>query len=283
MTRSGELFPVFILLFVAMFFSPVCSYAFDVEISPKEIMPGDPFIVKVSGSSSAPDVIFEGRSLALSGCGKDCYVCIGALDVNADPVGNHKVQISNSSKSMDLELIVKPAAFPEIHLTLSQDRVVLSPENLKRSQEEKQKLDAIFMQIGSRIWTDVFTYPVSTEVSSPFGVKRLINKKMNSIHRGIDMRAKAGDPVKAANTGRVVLAEELFFGGNTVVIDHGLGVFTFYMHLSEFSVSNGDLVAKGQAIGLAGSTGRSSGPHLHFGIKVQSISVNPVSFLRLGI
>ncbi len=89
--------------------------------------------------------------------------------------------------------------------------------------------------------------------------------------------------IEASNRGRVVLAEELFFGGNTVVVDHGQGIFTVYMHLSEFNVSPGDLVEKNAVIGYVGSTGRSNGPHLHFGVKVAGINTNPVSLTRLKL
>jgi len=99
----------------------------------------------------------------------------------------------------------------------------------------------------------------------------------------VDIRGKEGDRVAASNRGRVVLAEELFFGGNTVILDHGQGIFTIYMHLSSFNVKPDDLVSTGDVIGSVGSSGRSSGPHLHFGVKVLGISVNPVSFAKLRL
>jgi len=261
----------------------VHAYAFDAVIAPDAIKPGDPFVVKVSGSVTEPVAVFEGRKLAAATCGKECYFFVAATDVEAESGSSRIIRISNETKNTELQFRLAPGSFPEIHLTLAQDKVVLSPENLKRAEAEKKRLNQLFSQTNDKIWTDSFAYPLSTEVSSHFGVKRIINKKTNSIHRGIDMRAKTGDPVKAVNAGRVALAEELFFGGNTIIVDHGLGIFSIYMHLSELKVQEGDFVALGKVVGLAGSTGRSSGPHLHFGIKVQSVSVNPVSFLGLGI
>jgi len=110
-----------------------------------------------------------------------------------------------------------------------------------------------------------------------------MNKTWTSIHRGIDIKGLEGDEVKASNNGRVVLAQELFFGGNTIILDHGQGIHTVYMHLSQLHVDCGDAVSKGDVIGLLGSTGRSTGPHLHFGVKISNISVNPLSVLKLGL
>lgn len=272
-----------LLLFGLLLVFSVHAYAFNAVIDPDEIKPGDPFLIKVSGSTTEPVAVFDGKKLTAGSCGKDCYFFIGATDVASETGGSRTVLISNDIKNAELQFRLAPVSFPEIHLTLAQDKVVLSPENLKRVQAEKQRLDELFTQIGSKMWADAFVYPLSTEVSSPFGAKRIINKKTNSIHRGIDMRAKTSDPVKAVNAGKVALAEELFFGGNTIIIDHGLNIFSIYMHLSELKVKAGDAVALGQVVGLAGSTGRSSGPHLHFGVKVNSVSVNPASFLGLGL
>ena len=123
--------------------------------------------------------------------------------------------------------------------------------------------------------------PLANEISTAFGTRRIINDKVMSSHRGLDIRGKTGEPVRASNNGRVVLAQDLFYGGNTVVLDHGQGIYTIYMHLSHFKVQEREMVSKGETVGLVGSTGRSTGPHLHFGVKVQNISVNPLSFTRL--
>ncbi|MBN2655250.1 MAG: M23 family metallopeptidase [Nitrospirae bacterium] len=252
------------------------------KISPDVIKPGDPFILKVESSGSEPSAVFEGRALPQLRCGNDCYLFIGAVDVAASP-GRYAVNVSSSSKSATAEFDLQDGNFREIYLTLSQDKVFLSPENLERVIKEKSMLDAVFLSKTPVLWTGSFVYPLDSDVTSDFGIKRIINKNTTSIHRGIDMRAKTGDLVRASNTGRVVIAQELFYGGNTVIVDHGIGIFTIYMHLSEFKISKGDMVSKNQIVGLAGSTGRSSGPHLHFGVKIQSLSVNPVSFLGLGI
>ena len=110
-----------------------------------------------------------------------------------------------------------------------------------------------------------------------------MNGKWVSIHRGVDMKGKTGEEIKASNRGKVVLNEDLFFGGRTIILDHGQGVFTIYMHLSEALVKPEDMVSKGAVIGLVGSSGRATGPHLHFGVKVMDLSVNPVSLIKLKL
>jgi murein DD-endopeptidase MepM/ murein hydrolase activator NlpD len=123
--------------------------------------------------------------------------------------------------------------------------------------------------------------PLENETSTLFGTKRILNKKRVSVHKGLDIKWE--EEVKASNSGRVVLAEELFFGGNTIILDHGQGIYTIYMHLSEFNITPEDIISKGDVIGLVGSSGRSTGPHLHFGVKVLNINTNPISLVKLNL
>jgi murein DD-endopeptidase MepM/ murein hydrolase activator NlpD len=125
--------------------------------------------------------------------------------------------------------------------------------------------------------------PLENDISLRFGTKRIMNRKMISVHRGVDIRGKKGEQIRASNNGRIVLAGELFLGGNTIIIDHGQGIYSIYMHLSKFNSDVNDSVSRGDVIGHVGSTGRSTGPHLHFGIKVNTISVNPFSLIRLPL
>jgi murein DD-endopeptidase MepM/ murein hydrolase activator NlpD len=125
--------------------------------------------------------------------------------------------------------------------------------------------------------------PLDTAVSTAYGTRRIFNHKHESIHRGMDLRGTEGAPVHACNAGKVVMTDDLFFGGRTLVIDHGMGIFSLYMHLSGFASAPGDAVNKGDVIGYVGATGRSSGPHLHFGVKVRGISVNPASLMNLEL
>jgi len=150
-------------------------------------------------------------------------------------------------------------------------------------EKENKKLKDIRQNVSERMWEGKFMPPLENEISTVFGTKRVMNEKWTSVHRGMDIRGKEGEQVRASNSGKVVLSEELFYGGNTLVLDHGRGIFSIYMHLSGFNVKSGDIVSKGDAIGLVGSSGRSTGPHLHFGVKVAGINVNPVSLMKLEL
>ena len=119
-----------------------------------------------------------------------------------------------------------------------------------------------------------------TRISSPFGVRRFINKNPVGFHKGVDFAAPLGTPVFATLSGKVVLARKLYLTGNTIVIDHGWCLMSLYAHLSKIEVKEGQFVRQGQEIGKVGSTGRSTGPHLHFGVYLNDVAVDPVEFLK---
>ncbi len=124
-----------------------------------------------------------------------------------------------------------------------------------------------------------FVLPRRDVVTSVFGQRRLFNHQLRSRHTGYDIDGRPGDPIYAANSGRVVLARNFFFNGNAVYIDHGLGLYTAYMHLSSFAVSEGEWVERGDLIGRVGATGRVTGPHLHWGLYLQGTALDPSSLL----
>ena len=132
-----------------------------------------------------------------------------------------------------------------------------------------------------RLWTKTFTRPAKGIDTSPFGVRRTFNGKIEGRHRGLDIDGKNGDPIVATNDGKVVLvADDFYYIGNAVFIDHGAGLFTIYFHMTKTLVSQGERVKRGQRIGTIGKTGRVTGPHLHFGVKVADTYVNPVDLLK---
>jgi len=131
------------------------------------------------------------------------------------------------------------------------------------------------------LWSGAFERPTDTETSGVFGSARVYNGKKKSQHLGLDFRASTGTPVHATNAGTVILARPLYFEGNCVMLDHGQGLVTVYMHLSEFKVKEGDRVAAGQLIALSGGTGRSTGPHLHFAVRWRGEYLDPRTLLEL--
>jgi murein DD-endopeptidase MepM/ murein hydrolase activator NlpD len=132
-----------------------------------------------------------------------------------------------------------------------------------------------------RMWQATFARPRQSQISSVFGTRREFNGVLQSRHMGVDFRGRTGEPVHAANDGIVALTGDLYYSGNSVFLDHGAGLVTAYLHLSETLVAPGDTVMKGQLIGRVGMTGRVTGPHLHWIAKYGRISVDPLSLLTL--
>ena len=258
--------------------------AFRTEVLPNEIKAGDAFIVKITSETTShnPIAYISNKRLHFSSCGETCFIAIGAVTTETKP-GNYTINIKVGHEKRNLTLVVNPAHFPTLNLTLPEDKVFLSSENLKRVKKEEKLLRSLFQRVTEKLWDGSFILPLENDFSTAFGAKRILNQKRISIHRGLDITGKMGEEVKAANHGRIVFSEELFFGGKTVIIDHGQGIYTIYMHLSKFNVQQNAIIKKGDIIGFVGATGRATGPHLHFGVKVLNTNTNPVSFVKLDL
>lgn len=282
---SSLLSSLFLFIFSAYScFESTPVNAFHAEVLPHEIKQGDAFLIKVTNvpASSRPISDLNKKQIYFSSCGDACFIAVGAIEIKTTP-GIYNVNILVGKQQKTLTFTVDHTSFPTLNLTLPDEKVFLSPENLKRAKKESKKLQSLFQGVSEKLWHGRFILPLANDFSTAFGTKRIMNKKRVSVHRGLDIRGKTGERVKASNHGRVVLAEELFFGGNTVIIDHGQGIYTIYMHLSEFKVQSGAIISKGDTIGFVGASGRATGPHLHFGVKVHTISVNPVSLVELRL
>jgi murein DD-endopeptidase MepM/ murein hydrolase activator NlpD len=172
--------------------------------------------------------------------------------------------------------------FPEEHITVKKEMVHLSSKDLERVRSDQLAMAEAIKGVSSDIrWSSPFVWPVKSEITSPFGLRRFFNGEQRSPHSGVDIRAGEGDVIKAANSGVVALARDCFFSGKTLVLDHGGGLFTMYAHLSSFHARVGDIVHKGDIIGFAGSSGRATGPHLHWGVSLLGTRVDPVSLMEL--
>ena len=189
-----------------------------------------------------------------------------------------KLDISIAGKQIkeNINIQVLKKKYPEQQLSVDPKFVELSKENLARHQAERKIVNAVMAKrTPTRHWQLPMLRPVPGAISSLFGVQRMFNGVPRSSHKGLDLRAAEGDPIKACADGTVVLAADHFFSGNVVYIDHGLGVFTVYCHMSKINVAEGDFVRAGDLVGLIGSTGRVTGPHLHLSAIVLSTSVDP--------
>jgi murein DD-endopeptidase MepM/ murein hydrolase activator NlpD len=184
------------------------------------------------------------------------------------------------------KIAVTEAHYPKIRakLTVEGKFTEPSPEQVKRIEEDtKTKQEYLSRVTPEREWSGNFAAPAQAENSDVFGSQRIFNDKAQRPHFGLDYRVPTGTPVAAMNSGTVLLARPLYFEGNCVVIDHGQGLLTLYLHLSEFKVKEGELVKRGQEIGLSGGTGRATGPHLHVAVRWQGTYLDPARLMRLSL
>jgi murein DD-endopeptidase MepM/ murein hydrolase activator NlpD len=213
----------------------------------------------------------------------------GLLGVDLEkPPGAYKLsvalQLTNGKRaSCTASIPVRKGIFATEKLQVGKQFVEPDPEQIKRANAERQRLRDIFATTTpDKLWQGTFRVPLDgVTTGGNFGKRRVLNGQPGSPHGGVDFPATTGTPVHATQRGRVVLAEELFFSGNTVVLDHGLGIYTFYGHLSEITAKVGDDLDVGAVLGKVGATGRVTGPHLHWGLTVEGARVNPLQIVKL--
>ena len=211
-----------------------------------------------------------------------------ALDPNLGRINISAVRASGDrfvcTRSVDVTL----GEFKMVHarvdrLRVNQRFVELDEKDVERSKHESKLMQEIFATVTTeRYWTGIFHPPLRTmQPRGNFGRRRVFNGEPRAPHTGEDLRASLGTSVYAPQSGKVVLAKNLFFAGNTVIVDHGLGLYTFFAHLSAFSVKEGDLVKIGQRLGRVGATGRVTGAHLHWSARLGNSRFDPLQLLDL--
>lgn len=189
---------------------------------------------------------------------------------------------SGTAESCSMAITVRTGKFPTERLTVEQKFVQPDPDQEKRAEEDQKKMRAIYDTITpQRLWDGKFQFPLKgVTTGGNFGRRRILNGQPRSPHAGVDFPAAAGTPVFASQSGKVMLAEDLYYSGNTVVIDHGFGIFTMYCHLSKIGVTAGEMVKVGEELGKVGATGRVTGPHLHWGLTIDHARVNAVQIAQ---
>lgn len=282
--RGEENKGIGIFLFVFILFVQRVS-AIELKIQPSDkVPPGSAVAIFVSGIDNkfedAIELRVDGKNVPV--CGKFDNSLFAIYGVDLMRRGEIEVELVTDGGVIKGKINVMAVDFPVENLTLPPEKVFLSEEDLKRAEKEKELLDNIWVQVTQeRLWSGDFIEPAEGREGSAFGLRRIINGEERSPHTGRDVIADEGAQVFAANRGRVVFTGELFFGGNSIIIDHGLGLYSMYFHLSKILTKKDDLVEKGQKIGLIGSTGRASGPHLHWGLRLLNARIDPLSLKRL--
>jgi murein DD-endopeptidase MepM/ murein hydrolase activator NlpD len=242
--------------------------------------PDEPGLTAVEASWEGYEVPFMKRG--------DSWLTLIGVDLDTK-AGEHSAQVTfhyqdGRTRSRREPVLVNAQQFPTTELKVEDRYVELSPEDAARAREEGQETADIYATLTPEMyWTEPFVVPITgAKDGRNFGHRRVFNGQPRAPHSGADLRATTGTPVHAANRGRVVLAKNLFYSGNTVFIDHGLGLYTTYLHFSEIKVAEGTIVERGQLIGLAGATGRVTGPHLHWGVRIVDARVDPFSLIKLA-
>ncbi|MEW5831702.1 MAG: M23 family metallopeptidase [Campylobacterota bacterium] len=194
--------------------------------------------------------------------------------------GDYNITWNAPGKNIPMGLSVRDGAYPSETLSVDPAKVTPPPEAMERIEQEKAEAEAIYATFTPiRYWDKPFVRPMDSNITSVYGAKRTYNGTLKSYHGGVDFRARTPQPILAANDGIVVLAKERYYAGDTVIIDHGEGIYSCYFHLSRYGVKVGQYVRRGDVIGLTGATGRITGPHLHFGMTVHSRQTDPLHLI----
>ncbi len=205
--------------------------------------------------------------------------------------GQYALEVSGQRKTgqpvtFTQKFSIRAASYPKIRAQLTVEGKFTEPtaDQLKQiDADQKVKADYLSRVTPDREWDGDFVAPAHAEISDVYGSQRIFNGKAQRPHYGLDFRVPSGTPVTAMNKGTVLLARPLYFEGNCVVIDHGQGFLTLYLHLSQIKVQEGEAVTRGQEIGLSGGTGRATGPHLHVAVRWQGTYLDPAQLMKLQL
>ncbi len=244
-------------------------------------VPGGIAIIKLGlHGHTPPSVYYAKRQVLVRRNGKQWEAVVGiSLSSKA---GIHKLRIVSADKKTYLrEFSVHAKKYKEQHLNIKNKHMVNpTAKDMQRIRSEKKIITAALAH-----WTQQpkvatrFILPVNGRLSSPFGLRRFFNQQPRKPHSGIDIAVSQGTFIKAPAAGTVITTGNFFFDGNTVFIDHGQGLITMYCHMSKISVKAGMKVKQGETIGQVGMTGRATGPHLHWGVSLNNVRVEPRLFL----
>ena len=300
-SRPNALLPrVSLLCMVWMFLGPVPPAAaanWTVRAQPARLVNGGPVLFQVKPPRRLESLQGKwlGHEISFSfDANRKLWFALGGVSLETAP-GSYPLELTGETQAetppgatitFTRKLNVARAYYPQIKVSLSVESKFTepSPEQQKQIEEgQAVKKDYLNRVSREREWAGNFAAPAEAAISDVFGSERIFNGKTSSPHLGLDFRVPSGTPVAAMNDGTVLLARPLYFEGNFVVVDHGQGLLTLYLHLSEFKVKEGDQVKRGEIIGLSGGTGRATGPHLHVAVRWQGTYLDPGLLMRLSL
>jgi murein DD-endopeptidase MepM/ murein hydrolase activator NlpD len=261
--------------------------AIEITARSRAMQPGEIVVLSIAAPEAATLIHVRafGHDVAAYRDGDRQWRALVGIDLDVKP-GTYPVTVDTGSDAAGAhatyELRVKPRVFRTRRLTVNEAFVTPPASEEERIAREAALLTGVWRAPApDRLWTGPFVRPVPQEANSAFGTRSIFNGKPRNAHGGADFLSPAGTPIHAPNAGRIAVARLLYFSGNTVIIDHGLGLFSMLAHLSSIDVHEGDRVSSGQLIGRVGATGRVTGPHLHWAVRASDARVDPLSLLAV--
>lgn len=249
--------------------------------SARDVVKGQTALISFAKIPPKSSVMFEEKTLPLLAYPNhsDKKFVLVPIPYRTAP-GDETLFIRYPGGEKQVTLRIKNGHYRSETITVAPAKVTPNPKQKKRTQAEYAEAMKIYNTVTPRrYWHKPFIAPMSSPITSPFGTARLYNGSLKSFHSGTDFKAAPGTEVIAANDGVVALAKNRYYAGNSVIIDHGQGLYTCYYHLSRIDVSPGEKVKRGQLLGLSGATGRVTGPHLHFAAMLYGIQVDPLQLI----
>ncbi len=244
-----------------------------------DAVPGGIALVQLRPSATEPTATYDGRQILVTGSAPLHWHAVVGIPLSAKP-GRKYVQIESRGWHYSAPFDVHSKHYATEHITMKNKRMVNPTRaDLRRIAKERDQIDGALSH-----WTPrppdslAFIVPLHGAVSSPFGLRRVFNGEPRQPHSGIDIAAPAGTPIVAPAAGKVIDVGDYFFTGNTVIVDHGEGLISLYCHMSVVKVIEGEDVSRGQILGEVGMTGRTTGPHTHWGVALNDTMVNPTLF-----
>jgi murein DD-endopeptidase MepM/ murein hydrolase activator NlpD len=247
-------------------------------------VPGGIAIVEIGiASEPMPAARWNGRPIALVEDSGSWKALVG-IPLSLEP-GPQTLRITRADGGSDtVTFDVQPHAYEEQRITITDQRMVNpAPLDMERINEENKRLKEVKSYRADQLIAQSFDWPLAGPVSSPFGLRRFFNDQPRRPHGGIDIAVPEGTPIMAPADGIVIETGDYFFNGNSVFIEHGLGLQTFYAHMSRIDVKPGERVSRGQVLGAVGKTGRVTGPHLHWSVGLNGTWVNPLLVLASDV
>jgi len=273
---------------------PASAATWTIQARPARLVNGAPVLFQVKPPAKLDSLsgTWLGHQLTFSyDASTKTWFTLAGVSIETTP-GKYPLELiaeraaTKTSLAVTHTFAVARAQYPQIKVELTVEKKFTEPTPEQQAQIAegvKIKQDYLSRVTPAREWDGNFTAPADAAISDVFGSQRIFNGKAQSPHQGLDFRVPTGTPVAAMNSGTVLLARFLYYEGGFVVIDHGQGFLTLYLHLSEFKVKEGEQVKRGQIVGLSGGTGRATGPHLHVAVRWQGTYLDPARLIQLPL